>query len=723
MTVSSQTSTATFVGNGVATAFPLPFRFFENGDIRAYFIDSVTGAATQMVLGSDYTLIGAGEPEVDGNALSLLTTTVPLASMRGLYVERVMPQVQETDIVNQGEFFASTHEDVFDRLTMLIQQSNSNSQGVIRVAIGDPTPTRLPPAPQRALKLMSFDADGNPVAIAAAAQSATDLELRLAQPDGAERVGYGAGTVGGALDTVATVLDYGALCDGVTDDTVAATAMLADVGYVVFPRGRTCVIRNLALIDNAKVFAYGTLKLPAGCSDFDRLLYGASKVGLHLEIADVDGNYANQVGAIGTHLVYLTNCPGATVKLPSLRNHYIAAAAPLPSVDGIRNNSSGAVYLYRCHKATVQIGQLTGWGREGIYLEECNFATVGLDHAQGVYLTEYSGLQVKGVGNTVTHASVDNAGASGVGFDTTYGSISNIRSTNTRENHGVNFGHTGFPATGSVASNIVVEGAFVHGISVGAGTQDLLLANVSVYNAGELGINFSDGALRGNITSGFVEYSGQANINAYQANVQTRNVDTTRILPRSLKLTGVVGQFVEGETVTATGSTGAVGRVLNNLTGLDQRLLLSGSSGPFTVGGIVTGATSGATGTISTSIVPTEKLEAAGGKVVPEFERGGDINAGGAWVKHADGRLECQRLVNMNMTLLTTQTFGFPVLPVAGTPGGFRSLRGLGSASSLTADAAASLRLNDTQWEYTITASAGVVTAEPMMLTMIGRWF
>ena len=60
MTVSSQTSTATFVGNGVATAFPLPFRFFDNGDIRAYFIDSVTGAATQMVLGSDYTLIGAG---------------------------------------------------------------------------------------------------------------------------------------------------------------------------------------------------------------------------------------------------------------------------------------------------------------------------------------------------------------------------------------------------------------------------------------------------------------------------------------------------------------------------------------------------------------------------------------------------------------------------------------------------------------------------------------
>lgn len=212
MTVSSQTSTATFVGNGVATAFPLPFRFFDNGDIRAYFIDSVTGAATQMVLGTDYTLIGAGEPEVDGNALSLLTTTAPLSSMRGLYVERVMQQVQETDIVNQGQFFASTHEDVFDRLTMLIQQANANSAGAIRVAIGDPEPARLAPAPSRANQIMGFDSQGDPIAVAPVSGSASDLALRLANnvdpAKGAGQVGFGgslsypAGSVGAALNVL-----------------------------------------------------------------------------------------------------------------------------------------------------------------------------------------------------------------------------------------------------------------------------------------------------------------------------------------------------------------------------------------------------------------------------------------------------------------------------------------------------------------------------------------
>lgn len=199
MTVSSKTSTATFVGNGVATAFPLPFRFFDNGDIRAYFIDSVTGAATRMVLGTDYTLIGSGEPEVDGNALSLLTTTAPLASMRGLYVERVMQQVQGTDIVNQGQFFASTHEDVFDRLTMLIQQANGNSQGAIRVAVGDPDPNRLPPAIQRANLLLGFDSQGQPTAVVPVSGSAADLALMLANNTdparGATLVGYESGTV------------------------------------------------------------------------------------------------------------------------------------------------------------------------------------------------------------------------------------------------------------------------------------------------------------------------------------------------------------------------------------------------------------------------------------------------------------------------------------------------------------------------------------------------
>lgn len=184
MTVSSQTNNATFVGNGVTTVFPLPFRFFSNGDVFAYFIDPITGASTPMVLGTDYTLAGAAEPEVNGNAVSVLTTTAPLANGRGLYVERIMQEVQSTDIVNQGEFFASTHEDVFDRLTMLIQQANAKNQGAIRVAIGDPEPARLAPIAQRAGKLMGFDANGNPIATDLAAADPQKFTFNQPQTGG-----------------------------------------------------------------------------------------------------------------------------------------------------------------------------------------------------------------------------------------------------------------------------------------------------------------------------------------------------------------------------------------------------------------------------------------------------------------------------------------------------------------------------------------------------------
>lgn len=125
MTVSSQTSNETFIGNGVTTVWDLPFRFFDNADINVYLVDPIAQTTVPMVQGSDYTLTGAGLPEQFGVAPGTIITNVPVPNLKQLYVERVMEIEQLTDIVNQGRFFAEVHEDVFDRLTMLIQQFTS----------------------------------------------------------------------------------------------------------------------------------------------------------------------------------------------------------------------------------------------------------------------------------------------------------------------------------------------------------------------------------------------------------------------------------------------------------------------------------------------------------------------------------------------------------------------------------------------------------------------
>ena len=195
MTVSSNTSTTTFLGNG-ATVFPLPFRFFDNADLRVYRIDTTTGAATLQVLGTDYTLTGAGEPEVSGNATGVLTLSAPL-SIGGpnLYIERVMEVEQPTDIVNQGNFFADIHEDAFDRMTMLIQQGIGQSNNAFRAAIGDPLPARTPAVAARRNQFAGFDSDGNLIPLAPPNDSAAGLALILADTvnpsNGAARIGRG----------------------------------------------------------------------------------------------------------------------------------------------------------------------------------------------------------------------------------------------------------------------------------------------------------------------------------------------------------------------------------------------------------------------------------------------------------------------------------------------------------------------------------------------------
>ncbi|MDR8235854.1 phage tail protein, partial [Acinetobacter baumannii] len=45
------------------------------------------------------------------------------------------PVTQETDLRNQGKFFAEVHEDAFDKLTMLIQQCFS----FLRLALRKPS--------------------------------------------------------------------------------------------------------------------------------------------------------------------------------------------------------------------------------------------------------------------------------------------------------------------------------------------------------------------------------------------------------------------------------------------------------------------------------------------------------------------------------------------------------------------------------------------------------
>lgn len=164
MTVSSTTDRETFLCNGVTVDFDLPFRFFDNADIEASLVDNETFLITPLTLGVDFTLSGAGEPEYNGlPASSIHLLGDAPSSDFSLFVQRVMPMTQGTDIVNQGRFLPDLHEDVFDRLTMLVQQAALGPSRTIQVQPFDPIPGRLPGFVSRANKVFAFDENGDPI--------------------------------------------------------------------------------------------------------------------------------------------------------------------------------------------------------------------------------------------------------------------------------------------------------------------------------------------------------------------------------------------------------------------------------------------------------------------------------------------------------------------------------------------------------------------------------
>ncbi|HFF2225936.1 TPA: phage tail fiber protein, partial [Pseudomonas aeruginosa] len=115
MTVPTNTSVVEYEGNGVTTAFPVPFKFPANDDLVVTKV--YNDVANVLVLGTDYTVVGAGAQS--GGAV-IATSAPEIGAV--INITRELETVQETDLRNQGRYFAETHESVFDYLTMLIQQ-------------------------------------------------------------------------------------------------------------------------------------------------------------------------------------------------------------------------------------------------------------------------------------------------------------------------------------------------------------------------------------------------------------------------------------------------------------------------------------------------------------------------------------------------------------------------------------------------------------------------
>lgn len=200
MTVSSTTSIGgPYNTDGSTTIFSFPFDWLENSDIFVQLLNVSTGAITDGVLTTDFSIT---QGSADGGSGTILGGSITIAAnaFSGLAdafgrigvgytitISRNIPLLQQQAYPANGAFPSAAAEQGYDRLTIADQQI----QLLLELCLKFPTVdgqskiSELPPAAQRASMLLGFDNLGNAIATgttpatAILATSSTSLAIAL----------------------------------------------------------------------------------------------------------------------------------------------------------------------------------------------------------------------------------------------------------------------------------------------------------------------------------------------------------------------------------------------------------------------------------------------------------------------------------------------------------------------------------------------------------------
>ena len=220
MTLSSSTNRNNYVGNNSTATYNYSFKIFNKNDLRVLKRDTNNVEST-LTVDTDYTVNNAG----DVNGGTIVLTAGNLETGYTLTIRRVRDLIQETDIRNQGDFFPEAHEDAFDHQIMIGQQQQDEVDRALKISETYPTVnSSLTPL---ASHFLAWN------------ESASGID-NISALDGSSTSVTATGSTTSRLlanrfSDIANVLDFGALGDGVTDDTLSIQAALNTGKNVYFP--------------------------------------------------------------------------------------------------------------------------------------------------------------------------------------------------------------------------------------------------------------------------------------------------------------------------------------------------------------------------------------------------------------------------------------------------------------------------------------------------------
>lgn len=379
MTVSSDSSRVEYSTNGTTGPFSVTFQFLDDTHLAVTYTDSLD-VEYQLTLNVDFTLTG-----------SLLYTTTSYPVGGTLTIQRDIPLTQELDLRDGDAFPAAPIEEAFDKLTMIAQQVLGGVNRALRVPEIGSTIPEIPAIASRALKLLGFDAGGNPITVTPTDQSAAALSLLLASStlstEGAGMVGYDGsltypiGTVGLALARLKTPYDFGAVGNGVADDSNAVEAAIEDGAPIDWCNGTFLVTREIepTLTGPIRWRSRGaTIKVSGSASPIRsvlRLIVGAYSHRIDGEL-NIDANLKAYIGAF-------INNEGTTY--PTDFSDFYADGLRVANVyrSGTTHSGGDAIWLRGAWRNITLVRPV---------VENCRMATgAGTAGSQGIFGITFSG--------------------------------------------------------------------------------------------------------------------------------------------------------------------------------------------------------------------------------------------------------------------------------------------------------------------------------------------
>lgn len=128
MTISSEINrSGPYSGNGVTTDFEYKFKILEPQHLQVIRTDA-SGADSILVLDADYIVTGIGN---DGGGSAVIVPAPAAGSRITLLLD--VPFTQETDLENQGAYYAETVEQALDLIVMRLQQLKERAARAVTI--------------------------------------------------------------------------------------------------------------------------------------------------------------------------------------------------------------------------------------------------------------------------------------------------------------------------------------------------------------------------------------------------------------------------------------------------------------------------------------------------------------------------------------------------------------------------------------------------------------